>query len=226
MPKTSPENLRQTMQERVYEHLMDRIKDGSYKPGEQLGEAKLKEELGIGHIPLREALGRLERDGVIEYRSYRGYRVRSFSPKELAEIYDVREALECFAVAQLPDDVIPGLLDELAAWVEEIAKTDIPVESRERDEADLGFHAAIIRATDNSCLQKIFEQNQLHIMLAAHASLKLDWSLGSTQTSEHADIYDALKSHDRARASKIIARHIRDSKAYALARIEKALREN
>ena len=99
MPKTSSENLRQTMQERVYEHLMDRIKDGSYKPGERLGEAKLKEDLGIGHIPLREALGRLERDGVIEYRSYRGYRVRSFSPKELAEIYDVREALECFAVA-------------------------------------------------------------------------------------------------------------------------------
>src|SRR5437762_400223 len=100
------ENL--TLWQRVYDHLREEILTGRLKPGAELGEVPLSEQLGVSRGPLREAIGRLAAEGLVTVRPRRGAVVRSLSREEFLELYQVREALERIAV-QL---AVPRLTDE------------------------------------------------------------------------------------------------------------------
>src|SRR6266516_7702345 len=90
------ENL--TLWQRVYDHLREEILAGRLKPGAELAEVALSEQLGVSRGPLREAIGRLAAEGLVTVRPRRGAVVRSLSKEEFLEAYQVREALEALAV--------------------------------------------------------------------------------------------------------------------------------
>src|SRR2546428_7429629 len=89
------ENL--TVWQRVYDHLREEILAGRLKPGAELAEVALSEQLGVSRGPLREAIGRLAAEGLVTVRPRRGAVVRSLSKEEFLELYQVREALEGMA---------------------------------------------------------------------------------------------------------------------------------
>src|SRR6266545_1550547 len=90
------ENL--TLWQRVYTHLREEILAGGLRPGTELAEVALSEQLGVSRGPIREAIGRLASEGLVTVRPRRGAVVRSVSKEEFLELYQVREALELMAV--------------------------------------------------------------------------------------------------------------------------------
>ena len=134
----------------VYEQLRQRIVSGDIPPGERLTEIALAEEFGISRTPVREALRRLEQDGLAE-RAARGMRVRERSPNEILEIYEVRILLEgaaarAAAIRRTPLDV--ARLEQLH---EHMVKTE-PVDAQAMEAANRRFHEMVWATSHNSTL--------------------------------------------------------------------------
>ena len=82
----------------VYEEIREAIIDLRLPPGEPLREAAISEQLGVSKTPVREALARLEQEGLVETTSFKGAVVSGYSPRDLEEIYELRALLEGAAV--------------------------------------------------------------------------------------------------------------------------------
>ncbi|WP_084104479.1 GntR family transcriptional regulator [Demequina sp. NBRC 110056] len=108
--------------ERVYRQLCDEILDGTLAPGAVLAEVEQAERLGVSRTPLREALARLQAEGLVVARGGRGLIVAALSPQNVRELHEVREALEVKAarLAALRRD--PEVFDDLRAQVRESAR--------------------------------------------------------------------------------------------------------
>ncbi|MGO7162617.1 GntR family transcriptional regulator, partial [Rhizobium johnstonii] len=111
-----------TLRERIYEEIVRLIVSGELPSGVSIDEKELTERLQVSRTPFREAIGTLAKEGLIEIKPYRGFFVRSFTPKEIDDLYDLRKTLECFAVElavpQMSDRHIAGferILDEAVA---------------------------------------------------------------------------------------------------------------
>src|SRR2546423_13163446 len=90
-----------SLQEKVYDHLKQAILAGEIEPGERLLETRLAQSLGVSRIPVREAIRKLEREGLIVVFPRRGVYASSLSPRDVDEVYAVRAVLEGLA-ARLP----------------------------------------------------------------------------------------------------------------------------
>src|ERR1041384_7671827 len=109
---------RMTKKEQAYRQLRGHLLNRTMRPGERLREIPLSEKLGISRIPLREAIDQLASDGLVERVPGLGSFVRSASPKDLREIYEMREVLECFTVEKAAGQMTGaqlGRLDDLCA---------------------------------------------------------------------------------------------------------------
>ncbi len=213
-------NLRQTMQERVRTHLRERIVRGEFNRGEQLKEERLRTELGVGTIPLREALGRLEADGLLEYRSYCGFRVRQFTLQDIREIYELRMGLERLAIDLLAEQDIEPLLERLRYSLDVIDASPREMSNTARNEQELIFHGAIVAATGNRLLSKVFEVNGLHWMFMMNVRTKRppgkSPDTDKRPVPSHREIYEALEARNFARAQTLVAGHIRKALQHTL----------
>ena len=84
--------------EKTYEYLKSNILSGHFIPGERLAEEHLAEELGVSRTPVREALHKLEQEGLIEPLESRGFRVPHDSPEEIEDLFDIRTVLEGYTL--------------------------------------------------------------------------------------------------------------------------------
>jgi DNA-binding GntR family transcriptional regulator len=200
------ENL--TLWERVYDHLREEILAGRLKPGAELGEVPLSEQLGVSRGPLREAIGRLAAEGLVTVRPRRGAVVRSLSKAEFLELYQVREGLEAMAVrlavprlTGVDFATLQGLIDTMAAHAERN-------EVAEFFEANAAFHGHLIAAADNRKLQEIYGQLLGQIGRYRMRSLTLRGNLHRS-VAEHAAILRAAKRGDAERAAHLMAEHVR-----------------
>src|ERR1700687_1858399 len=87
-----------TLKLRVYEGIKQLILSGKLRPGQKLAERDLGERLKVSRTPIREALGRLVQDGLVESRPQRGHFVREVDAKTVEDLYDLREMLEKHAI--------------------------------------------------------------------------------------------------------------------------------
>ncbi|RLP67817.1 GntR family transcriptional regulator [Mycetocola reblochoni] len=126
--------------ERVYEHVVARHLRGEYAPGDKLVIARLAEATGVSAVPVREALRRLEADGIVEYTHQRGFRARSLDPDEVVEALEAHGAIEAVAVAlavpRLGPEVVVGLREANALMRTAVADGD----EAGFAEASLAFH--------------------------------------------------------------------------------------
>jgi DNA-binding GntR family transcriptional regulator len=183
----------------VKQHLLN----GKLVEGSRLTEEALSSQLGISKSPVREALTRLESEGLIVIESRRGAYVRKFSIRETRDLYNVRELLEVHAVgiARLS----PGLLRDLA---ESIERTRYHLEHGDmiaHVEEDIRFHSMIAAATENEELCRILENVQHKSLLSRAKTYHLS---ATTAPVSHQKIYRALKAGDRAAAQQAMSEHI------------------
>ena len=189
--------------ELAYLQIKRYILEGSFSEGKKLTEDTLAAQLGISKSPVREALNRLESDGLVTIEPRRGAFVRKFSLKEADDLYAVREVLEVHAVGLAK--ITPSFLDDLAASIVRI-KRDL----EERNtiayvEEDIRFHNLIASATGNSELRRMLENISQKSALCRSKTYRL---VAAASPDCHDKIYEALKEGDRELAQQAMREHI------------------
>lgn len=187
-----------TLVDRVFQVLREQIVRGDYKPRQKLNLDQLARELNVSNTPVREAMARLERLGLVEIVPYSGPRVRSLDPSHVTSIYDVRIALEELAVKLIAERDDPSLLDDMSAAIEmheQACKGDDP---RAVIEADRAFHEALVMASGNSILLEMLpglsDRTQLVLELNEPPSEAIDRPAAMRGLEGHRRVYEALRA--------------------------------
>jgi len=200
------ENL--TLWQRVYEYLREEILAERLRSGTELQEAAVARELGVSRGPIREAIGRLEAEGLVTVRPRRGAVVRSLSRGEFLELYQVREALEAAAVRLAVPRLGPDGLAELRGLTDEMAACAQAERLDEYFEANARFHDAIFAASGNRRLREMYRQlvGQMGRYRTRSVSLR-----GNLQRSvlEHRAVLRAAAAGNADEAARLLAEHIR-----------------
>lgn len=217
-----------TLKQRAYEHIQHKLLAGELRPGDRLSNRKLADEIGISLIPVREATAQLVSEGLAEHRPGVGCFVASLSREELAELYDLREALECHAAAGAAQCITDQDLavmrqchQRLLAIVDELERGKRSRWTAERirrwQDADVELHLAVFRAAGN---RRALETVQgLNVLARLFAQRWTDYPTGDSRRgcADHAALIDALEAGDSERAREVTRRHIQQGGRDALA---------
>jgi DNA-binding GntR family transcriptional regulator len=142
----------------VRDELRALIINGEIPPGERLVETVLAERFAVSRGPVRTALMELERVGLVTSVPRRGMYVSTFSRADIDELFGVNRALERLAARQAALVITDEQVDGLATLLDELAKTQKYGEPGELIEAELELHRALVRASDNKRLVRLWEQ--------------------------------------------------------------------
>ena len=188
---------------RAYLSIKEHILDGRLDEDSRLTEGSLSSRLGISKSPIREALNRLEAEGLVHIEPRKGAYLRRLSISEMNELYELREALEVHVVRTA--QVTPALLSELNQS-EKRQRAFMKANDKARSiEEDVHFHAELARSTENAHLCTVLQNTQNKIWLCRRKTYDLS---GSTAPEYHQSIVDALQENDRVRAQEAMREHI------------------
>ena len=195
--------IRKTLGEEIYRSLLDELMSGALPGGSRLCEEKICKQLGVSRTPLREALIRLLREGILEKRSSGGCIVRKMSPDSLAELFEARGMLECLALREYFDRIdISGMKLLKKALLDAKRKG-----SREDTlRADERMHELITEACKNSCLAEEIRGLQLRCRpYRIHRCFKAEDVRAAV--AERLRIIDAILAGDSGKAEEGMKEH-------------------
>jgi DNA-binding GntR family transcriptional regulator len=190
----------------AYAKLRGDIVDGRLLPGHRMLEQAISESLNMSRTPVREALSRLQADGLLAMQARSGLAVAELDASGVIELYETREALEGTAANLAARYANPR---DLAALEAELAvEADLPDDPFQQQRQNRAIHAAILAASHNRFLLKS--------LLALHDALAL---LGPTTLTtdgrraqaaqEHRRIFEAIVARDAAKAEATMRAHVR-----------------
>jgi DNA-binding GntR family transcriptional regulator len=213
-----------TLRERIYEEIVRLIVAGDLPSGAPIDEKELTEKLQVSRTPFREAIGTLAKEGLIEIKPYRGFFVRSFTRKEIDDLYELRKTLECFAVElavpRMSDRDIAGLEKVLDGAVEALRNRDMGTYGlRDRE-----FHETIAERSENAALIETLSRLALQIQICRTIANESQ-EFAERAAQERDDILKALRARDAAAASALMRAHISDVQSAVLARLPKGMAE-
>jgi DNA-binding GntR family transcriptional regulator len=190
----------------VYARLREALIDQTFLPGEPLREAALTERYGVSKTPIREALARLEREGLVEVAPYRGARARSYTSADVQEIYEVREILEAECVRRAVTSGDPVVLAALERTVEDsvmaLGRGDLPAAARALD----AFDAVLFDQLCNDLLNDIVERVQAHVQRVGRVGAGAERFRSSID--EHRAIVEAIRAGDASIAQQHLRTHL------------------
>lgn len=153
---------RKVFREEIRNAIREAIFSRELKPGDRIIETYWAKELGVSQGPVREAIRDLEAMGLVETVPFKGSRVRSLTEKDIRDNYSVRICLESKsirdAIQNLDDDALEALGSNLQSIFEEMDESAGQGDLRAFTEQDAAFHRAIINATENQVLLRLWEQ--------------------------------------------------------------------
>lgn len=203
------EPLTETLQlgTRAYRALAAGIVDGQIEPGTQLRPDTIAEQLEISATPVREALHRLEGDGLLVKLPYQGWFVREFTEQEVRELYEMRAAMECFGVKLACQRMTPQEL----GWL----RGHQAVGQRALDQDDIDayrvynrdLHACIIKAARNAYLSSMMGQLSLQSQMLMGRTIRLV-GRPSRAIEEHHELIDLIAGRQEGPAEQLMERHI------------------
>jgi DNA-binding GntR family transcriptional regulator len=197
-----------TLSQRVYEHLREEILADNLRPGTELSEVALSKELAISRGPIREAMGRLSAEGLITMRPRRRAEVRSLTPQELIDAYQVREALEVMAIRFATPRMTEGDLSRLEGLIDEMAVQAGQGAVREFFAANTSFHELLCELSGNPKLQEVHHRLEDEIGRFQSRTLTTKTSMEDA-TAEYRAILAAVRRGDADRAAELTADHTR-----------------
>lgn len=187
----------------AYDSIKQYILDGKLDEGARLTEEFLSTSLGISKSPIREALNRLETEGLIRIEPRRGAYLQEYSIQDINDLYDLRNALETHVVHTA--ELSPKLVGELRQSVRRMRKHLKENDKPHYIEEDMRFHAGLANATGNRRLCAVLENVQNQIWIFRRKTYDLS---SSTALESHEVIVAALESGDRPRAERAMSEHI------------------
>ena len=195
--------------------LREAILDDRFKSGARLRQTELAERLGISRTPIREALGRLQQEGLIELLPRGGVRVTLLRPDEAVELYDLREVLDGLAARLAAGRADRGALGRLERILDRMAGC---VERRDPGPwfpAHVAFHEEIVRAAGNRHVARLSSVVRLSIRHFHPLLLRTERRLDEAHR-EHRGIFEAIAAHDTEAAEGLARAHITNAKEIVL----------
>ena len=206
---------RTTLRDRAERSLRELIVGGHLKPGERVNEVAIAAQLGISRGPLREAIQGLVREGLLEIVSHRGAFVRTVDAAMLRDLYEVRAALETYAVKLLAGVPRSAAVATLTHLVEEAAAG---LADGYPNDAD--FHGGLFDAIGNAALANAAEDVQMRVSIARARSAR-DPKRAQEAFEEHRAILAAISDGRVDEAVRLMERHLWSSYEHALRALEK-----
>ncbi len=199
--------------QRAYDTLFAAIQGGSLAPGSRIREAELTEWLGMSRTPLRDALLRLEREGLVSLESHRGILVSKLDRRAVVELYTARESAEGSAAALAARNAEPG---EVAGMqrilgLERAAAAD-PAEGARLNRL---LHEAIYDCTRNRYLVAHLRGMAAMLALAGNATRR-DAARVAEAQREHTALVDAIAAGDAAAAERCARSHVAAAQRFVL----------
>ncbi|NJP36063.1 GntR family transcriptional regulator [Alkalicoccus luteus] len=190
--------------QKAYEHIRDKILNGDYEKGKKLTEVMLAEDLGVSRTPIREALKKLEEEGLLVNK-----RVINPSEKDLINTFDVRILLEAHACRCAASFMDASELQELSACIHE-ARTG---SNEEIMAANKRFHDLIVHSSRNKVLIETIERMQSIIFLFRRTVV---YHKRPHLIDEHEEIFQAIEARDPALAEQLMKDHLRADLEFSL----------
>jgi DNA-binding GntR family transcriptional regulator len=202
----------------IYDLMWKRIVNLDFPPGSRLSDDALAREIGVSRTPMREALHRLSQVGLVQVNARRGFFIPVATRQDVAELYDLRIALETFATrvaAPLitPEELQPHL--ERQRRVRERAESTAPADVEEFVESDLHLHELLVQRGGNRRMRQILTdlKGQLSLVLL-RAAVSPESRVYAI--AEHGRILDALLASDVEAAVAAMTDHLQGAKRRAL----------
>lgn len=203
------------LREVVFESLREAIITGLLKPGERLMEVQVAEELGVSRTPVREAIRKLELEGLVVMLPRRGAYVAGISVKDIADVFEVRAALEALAASLAAERITDAELEDLERSLVEITKVSDTQDIGTIVARDTSFHDIIYRASRNGWLIQIISnlQDQIHRFRMTTLSRP-----GRTKEAveEHKKIVEAISDRNSELAGQLAREHIENAESSLL----------
>lgn len=191
----------------VYNTLRQAILRGELRPGERLMEIQLANKLGVSRTPVREAIRKLELDGLVLMIPRKGAEVADISEKSLKDVLEVRKALEELAVQLTCEKISKVQIAELKQAAEEFKKIVKSSDITQIAEADVRFHDVIYMATDNQKLIQLLNNLREQMYRYRVEYLKRP-EVYPQLIQEHEEIIRQIERREKERAADITCRHI------------------
>jgi DNA-binding GntR family transcriptional regulator len=201
---------------RVYHEIKNLILCNEVMPGQKLHHQELSERLGVSRTPVREALTRLVQEGYVSFLPNRGFTCREIRIQEAEELYDLREAVEAFAVEKATENLTVSAFVELRKKIELYGQDVQNRFTRERLMYDQEIHLEIARLTGNETLLKTLHHLFERIVLKRRTDGLYDPARGVTAHEEHLRLLQAMEQRDAALAVTIVRAHIQEGKKNVL----------
>ncbi|MEU8431807.1 GntR family transcriptional regulator [Streptomyces sp. NPDC029216] len=196
-----------TAADRVYRHVKQGVLDRRYEGGLLLTEGELAVAVGVSRTPVREALLRLETEGLLKLYPKKGALVLPVSAQEIADVVETRLLVEEFTVRKAVP-APPALLERLTGLLEELRRYAARGDLAAMMAADRCFHAEIVRHAGNQILSRLYDQLRDRQLRMGVALLHAHPERVERTLAEHTEILDALRAGDREAAAAAVRGHI------------------
>ena len=199
----------------VFNTLRQAILTGELKPGERLMEIHLADRLGVSRTPIREAIRKLELEGLVVMIPRKGAQVAKITEKNLKDVLEVRRALDTLAVRLACKRMDDTYKKQLREACDEFAKVVKCSNTKDITEADVRFHDIINQSTGNDRLIQLVN-NLAEQMYRYRLEYIKDAAYHNRLIDEHEEIYNAIMERDEERAAKAVVVHIDNQEASIL----------
>ncbi|MEU0039763.1 MULTISPECIES: GntR family transcriptional regulator [unclassified Streptomyces] len=192
------------VRERVLAELRQEIIAGRLRPGDRLVERELAERFGVSRVPVREAIRALVAEGFVHFETPRRAVVRRLTPTDVAELFELREALEVYAAGLAAARATPRDLAEVEELLDRAAVATEAGDAEVITDINSRLHERILAMADNSLLVSVLEP----------VAGRLRWLTRQNEEwtqllLEHRELYEAIASGDPERARAHALTHVR-----------------
>lgn len=191
----------------VFNTLRQEILTGKLKPGERLMEIHLANKLGVSRTPIREAIRKLELEGLVIMIPRRGAEVAQITWKNLKEVLEVRRALDVLVIELACERMTPEELSTLYNACEKFKDATKTQDTRKIAEADVELHDIIVASARNGRLTQLLN-NLAEQMYRYRFEYLKDATQHEMLVEEHYDMYQSILNKDKISAARVVRKHI------------------
>lgn len=201
----------------VFENLREAIVEGKLKPGQRLMEVQLAEQLGVSRTPVREAIRKLELEGLVVMLPRKGAYVANMSLKDIIDVLEIRASLEGLAASLAAERINESDLQKMYKIAEEFKQSTMDADVEALLRKDVEFHECIFKATNNKKLHQVINSlwEQVYRFRVTYMS---DYDSSINIVEEHNLIIDAIKKGDSELAKKYATEHIEKAEQFMIER--------
>lgn len=209
----------------VFNTLRQGILTGELKPGERLMEIHLANKLGVSRTPIREAIRKLELEGLVTMIPRRGAEVAQITEKSLRDVLEVRRALDALSVELACDRINDEELAALGKACESFEKAVSTRDPKKIAQADVEFHNIIVKAAGNTRLVQLINNLSEQMYRYRFEYIK-DVSTHEQLIAEHRILFDCIRNKDKATAAKTAKLHIDNQENAIMRQLHKEQEKN